>query len=144
MSAGFYTSDLRYAPNAVYGPGFSLLKEDKDTYVYPVQGWTWFNNRDEAVAASNSTPEQLEAARVALVIQDLLDSTARGYGFDSILSAVSYLNDRNPEFSSNARKLFDWRSRVWTTAAQIKTKILSGEIQQPTDEEFLAMLPSIN
>jgi len=38
---GFYNSDGVYAPNFVYGPGFELLKEHKDTYTYPVNGWVW-------------------------------------------------------------------------------------------------------
>ncbi len=32
----------------VYGPGFTLLIENKDQYQYPVQGWYYFDNADEA------------------------------------------------------------------------------------------------
>jgi hypothetical protein len=27
----------------VYGPGYELLRENKDTYNYPVEGWSWYN-----------------------------------------------------------------------------------------------------
>jgi hypothetical protein len=27
----------------VYAPTYTLLKEDKDTYIYPVDGWTWYD-----------------------------------------------------------------------------------------------------
>lgn len=30
-----------YAENFVYGPNFNLLKELKDTYEYPIDGWFW-------------------------------------------------------------------------------------------------------
>jgi hypothetical protein len=43
---GFYklSEDLswEYAPNYVYSQDYTLLKELKDTYEYPVDGWTWY------------------------------------------------------------------------------------------------------
>ena len=38
---GFYNIEGVYAPNFVYGPDFELLKELKDTYSYPNNGWVW-------------------------------------------------------------------------------------------------------
>ena len=54
-TSGFYkneNSGLLYAPNFVYGPyqTFSLLKENKDHYTYPVEGWYWFDSEVEAKA----------------------------------------------------------------------------------------------
>lgn len=50
MNAGFYKldGDLIYGPNFVYGPNFELLKEQKDTYAYPIEGWYWFDTQEEA------------------------------------------------------------------------------------------------
>jgi hypothetical protein len=50
---GFYKNDngsLFHAPNFVHGPyqTFSLLKENKDAYSYPVEGWYWFDSEEEA------------------------------------------------------------------------------------------------
>ena len=48
---GFYKKDitrLLFAPNFVRGEDYSLVKEDKDTYQYPVNGWHWFNTENEA------------------------------------------------------------------------------------------------
>lgn len=46
---GFYKLEedgsWSYAPNFVYGPDFELLKELKDTYTYPVNGWTWYDEQ---------------------------------------------------------------------------------------------------
>ncbi len=46
-TAGFYKEheDLtwEYAPNFVYAPDYTLVKELKDTYDYPVDGWIWYD-----------------------------------------------------------------------------------------------------
>jgi hypothetical protein len=50
-TSGFYKNDegmLLYGPNYVLGGGFSLFKEQKDFYEYPVWGWKWFNSEEEA------------------------------------------------------------------------------------------------
>ena len=47
MEDGFYKFEYgnwQYAPNFVYGPGYELLRENKDTYSYPVEGWSWYDN----------------------------------------------------------------------------------------------------
>jgi len=44
--SGFYKQvedgSWMYAQSFVYGPDFELLRELKDTYTYPVEGWYWF------------------------------------------------------------------------------------------------------
>lgn len=50
-TSGFYKNDegmLLYGPNYVLGGGFSLFKEQKDSYEYPVWGWKWFDSEEEA------------------------------------------------------------------------------------------------
>lgn len=53
--SGFYKLDpsgeLLHGPNFVYGPDFTLLRELKDTYSYPVNGWSWFDTFEQAQAA---------------------------------------------------------------------------------------------
>lgn len=50
MNSGFYKldGDLLYGPNFVYGPTYELLASNKDTYIYPVEGWYWFDTLEEA------------------------------------------------------------------------------------------------
>ena len=61
-TSGFYKledDNWIFAPNFVYGPGVELLREKKDEYDYPVDGWYWFNdspiqnesNNDNTIAA---------------------------------------------------------------------------------------------
>jgi len=50
-TSGFYKLDgeeLLFAPNGVYHQNFTLLREEKDSYTYPVDGWEWFNSQEEA------------------------------------------------------------------------------------------------
>jgi hypothetical protein len=52
-TSGFYrqTEELtwEYAPNFVYGPGVELVREKKDSYIYPVEGWYWYDQSPEIV-----------------------------------------------------------------------------------------------
>lgn len=54
-TSGFYTVDadgvFHHAPNWVEAPGYELRRELKDTYTYPVSGWTWFDSVELARAA---------------------------------------------------------------------------------------------
>ena len=48
---GFYKNDgiLLYGPNFVLNANYELRKETKDDYSYPVDGWYWFDTRQEAL-----------------------------------------------------------------------------------------------
>ncbi|MEJ7931003.1 hypothetical protein WG922_13590 [Ramlibacter sp. AN1015] len=52
-TSGFYAyqGELLFAPNYVLNKHFELWREHKDTYTYPVHGWTWFDSEEEASAA---------------------------------------------------------------------------------------------
>jgi len=58
-TAGFYKFDgeLLYAPNFVFSKDYELLKESKDTYTYPVDGWTWFNSLADANTSFGIDPK---------------------------------------------------------------------------------------
>jgi hypothetical protein len=47
-TAGFYKledENWLYAPNFVQAPDYTLLKEEKDTYEYPIDGWIWYDEQ---------------------------------------------------------------------------------------------------
>ena len=67
-TSGFYKKDetniWQYAPNFVYGLNLELLRENKDTYTYPIEGWDWFDNApqeylDQIANSTNSLEEEL-------------------------------------------------------------------------------------
>jgi hypothetical protein len=52
ITSGFYKLNedgkIAYAPNYVYGAGVELLRGAKDSYVYPKDGWRWFDAEELA------------------------------------------------------------------------------------------------
>jgi hypothetical protein len=47
-TSGFYKledENWLYAQNFVYAKDFELLRELKDTYTYPVDGWVWLDEQ---------------------------------------------------------------------------------------------------
>jgi hypothetical protein len=51
MTQGFYklvNDELSFGPNGVTGPNVDLVKELKDAYEYPVDGWYWFDSEQAA------------------------------------------------------------------------------------------------
>ena len=51
-TSGFYKFDntLLYGPSLVVSAQFELYRDQKDSYDYPVSGWSWFD--DESAARS--------------------------------------------------------------------------------------------
>jgi hypothetical protein len=51
-TSGFYFYETEenafYAPHFVYAKDYELLREDHETYDYPVHGWYWFDTLKEA------------------------------------------------------------------------------------------------
>lgn len=51
-TSGFYKQDqngeIFFGPSAVYNKDYTLLRDEKDSFTYPVDGWFWFNTREEA------------------------------------------------------------------------------------------------
>lgn len=45
---GFYKlteEGWAYAPNFICAPDYTLEKELKDTYTYPIDGWNWYDEQ---------------------------------------------------------------------------------------------------
>jgi hypothetical protein len=63
-TSGFYKledDNWQYAPNFVYGPNYELLKENKDSYTYPVEGWEWYDE----------SPIEESLIEEAVIVEDL-------------------------------------------------------------------------
>jgi hypothetical protein len=85
--------------------------------------------------------QQVEARRLAGVIQEHLDAEAQRRQFDSIFTAVTYVDDANQQFADDAAALKAWRSAVWTYAYGVQAAVMAGERAPPTDAQLLAELP---
>ena len=50
-TSGFYKldgADLLHGQNYVINTEYTLLREHKDEYIYPHDGWMWFDSEDQA------------------------------------------------------------------------------------------------
>lgn len=45
----FFDDQLLHGPNLVEGPGFALYRDTRNLHTYPVNGWWWFDSREEAM-----------------------------------------------------------------------------------------------
>lgn len=66
----------------------------------------------------------------------LLNEIANSWGYDSIISAVSYANSTNAQFKADAEALIEWRDEVWAVVYEIEL----GKLPKTT-EDFVALLP---
>ena len=76
---GFYKkvdNDILTGENFVFSPVVTLKAEDKDSYVYPQDGWYWFDTFDEALVffagLKNSDSITMRQARLYLLNKGLL------------------------------------------------------------------------
>lgn len=71
-------------------------------------------------------------------MQGMLDAKAQERQYDSMLTAVSYLDDPNPAYAAEAAALKAHRSAVWTYALAALADVQAGVRTAPPIEDFLA------
>lgn len=91
----------------------------------------------EADALRKPSPERI-AEQYEVAAQAHLEATAHAWGYDSVLSLVSYVGDPNPQFNADAVAFRAWRSEFWNTANAVK----NGGGKPSTVAEFLSLLPA--
>jgi hypothetical protein len=69
-------------------------------------------------------------------VKNFLDSIAKSWGYDSIISAVSYANSTNGQYKEEAEKLIAWRDLCWQKAYTVEAEGFPANIK-----DFVAMLP---
>ncbi len=75
-------------------------------------------------------------------VQTHLDRVAQSWGYDNILTAVTYAGENAVKaFDDEGKALRAWRSRVWSAARQTLADVKDGKTSAPTVADFLASLP---
>lgn len=89
-----------------------------------------------------SPEEQIKQAQEAFTaaIQAELDKQANIKGYDNIVSACSYASAPNP-FQEESIKFVTWRGNVWAYCYSEMDKIMKGEREMPSIEDFINELP---
>ena len=73
--------------------------------------------------------------------QSVMDAQAQSMGYDNIFTAISYIGDPFLRFNDEAVALMAYRSRVWQHSNNLMAQVLSGQVAQPTLEEYEQGLP---
>lgn len=93
------------------------------------------------------TPEQqmqfsIQAAAVQL--QQILDTAAQSWGYDNVVSAISYLESASPKFRAEAQAMLGWRDQIWSWAETLEMDVQKGIKTLPaTMGDFLAQMPAM-
>jgi hypothetical protein len=91
------------------------------------------------------TVEALAATKQQLtgVVQKYMDDEAKSRDYDSVLSLCSYATSLDPAFSAAGQAGVDWRDAVWKMAKSLLQQVQDGVAVVPTEDELIAMLPSM-
>ncbi|WP_429925036.1 hypothetical protein ACQY1H_06645 [Agrobacterium vitis] len=81
-------------------------------------------------------------SRFQLAIQQAMNAKARERGYDSMTTAVTYVDDKHATFAAEAAALKDWRSDVWVYSLTELEKVIADQRPIPTITDFLAELPA--
>ena len=94
-------------------------------------------------SAQGPTSEQVKNI-ISFAIQKKLDEFARTKGYDSILSACSYVSSTNESFRAQAQYCVQARDDAWTMASKIWEEVAAGTRTAPTSlEDIESTLPSL-
>ena len=76
-------------------------------------------------------------------VQVVLDGKAKEKNYDDGFAVASYALSTNDTFRSDAAKFIAWRDAVWAKCYQILDAYKAGEIEMPSVENVLAVLPEL-
>lgn len=83
------------------------------------------------------------ADTVAKIIQDRVDAynEAHGLAFSDVHNCESYSRVTTYSHRQFCEDVWLWNVEMWETARAIQGEVVAGQMQIPTAEEFIAMLP---
>ena len=96
----------------------------------------------EANAMNAPTADQI-AAQYEAKAQAALESLAKSWGYDSVISICSYSSSTVPQFKADADAFIEHRDSTWLAAQDVKVSVSKAGAPKPaTAEAFLALLPA--
>jgi hypothetical protein len=97
--------------------------------------------RHERLAQQEQERGAVLVRQITEYVQEHLDAAARDKGYDSILSACSYVSSTVPKFAAEALVYVALRDAAWSTCYAILADVQSGNRPMPTLQEVIAELP---
>lgn len=80
---------------------------------------------------------------IQTAVQAVLDGKAKEKNYDNGFAVASYALSTNDTFRSEAAKFIAWRDAVWAKCYQILDAYKAGEIEMPSVENVIAVLPEL-
>jgi len=131
---GFYDSVIH---NTLPKDAIEITEEQWQNFVKDM------SNGKILKADKNGSPIIVDYEAPALTVdscnafaQIQLEKVAQEWGYNSIVSAASYVNSTNTQFKAEAEALIEWRDKVWAETYTIKAENLPA-----TADAFFALLP---
>ena len=117
----------------------------EDTQQSDINGWTY---RKELCPMKTEEEKQKEIAEqrfkdIQTAVQAVLDGKAKEKNYDNGFALAGYALSTNDTFRSEAGKFIAWRDAVWARCYQILDAYKAGEIEMPSVENVLAVLPEL-
>jgi hypothetical protein len=123
-------------------PGLHLVDAD---LVGGVIGDFYYENT--GATAPPQPPALTEAEVVAAymaAIQQHMDATARAFGYDDLISVVTYAEEPAvARYQTEGQAFRAWRSACWSACEQMLAAVKAGDRPAPTHEELIAELPDL-
>ena len=116
-----------------------------DTQQSDINGWTY---RKDVCPMKTEEEKQKEFAEqrfkdIQTAVQAVLDGKAKEKNYDNGFALAGYALSTNDTFRSEAGKFIAWRDAVWARCYQILDAYKAGEIEMPSVENVLAVLPEL-
>ena len=80
---------------------------------------------------------------IQTAVQAVLDKKAKEKNYDNGFALAGYALSTNDTFRSEAGKFIAWRDAVWAKCYQILDAYKAGEIEMPSVENVIAVLPEL-
>ena len=119
---------------------------EEDLKVSDVNGWTY---RKEVCPMKTEAEKQKEIAEqrfkdIQTAVQAVLDGKAKEKNYDNGFALAGYALSTNDTFRSEAARFIAWRDAVWGKCYQILDAYKAGEIEMPSVENVIAVLPELD
>lgn len=105
----------------------------------------YYENTGATAPAQPSAPTEAQVvAAYMAAVQQHMDDTARTFGYDDLISVVTYAEEPAvPRYQAEGLAFRSWRSACWSTCEQMLAAVKAGNRAAPTHEELIAELPEL-
>lgn len=102
---------------------------------------------DGIPVAQDPPPPSTDEIKRQLIsaVQRQLDSTAQSFGYDSIITAVTYAEESGvAKFQTEGKALRAWRSKVWAACYLVMADVEASKRAIPSAPALIAELPTFS